>query len=405
LRNYLDLEVLETSYKIFYPDETTLTFYRDSDKTKQELEKFEKGSAQAYDALIEATERFYRISRPLLYSCFTKKSLFRPHLWPLLYKLQAHKSYWQVARRYFKTEALCNAFTFEAMFIGVSPFRAPAFYSIITYSDQTQKIYHPRGGMYQIPKVLESMAKKFGAQFHYDAEIKKISKNNGSLQLATATSNFAADRIVVNADLSYAQSDLLDRKTARSQYSCSVYLLYLGLKQKVEGLEHHNLFFATDVRRNLREIFQDNVVPLDPSFYIHVPTRTDASLAPAGKDIVYILVPVPNLQRFTDNFSDYEGQLREVIFERVKRAVDIQLEELIEVEHRFYPQDFVSRYNIKYGATFGLAHCLSQSAFFRPANFDSKLKNLYYVGASTQPGGGLPPVFRLSLQVRALWLI
>ena len=92
LRNYLDLEVLETSYKIFYPDETTLTVYRDSEKTKQELEKFEKGSAHAYDALIEETKRFYRISRPLLYSCFTKKSLFRPHYWPLLYKLQAHKS-------------------------------------------------------------------------------------------------------------------------------------------------------------------------------------------------------------------------------------------------------------------------------------------------------------------------
>jgi phytoene desaturase len=133
-------------------------------------------------------------------------------------------------------------------------------------------------------------------------------------------------------------------------------------------------------------------MPSDPSFYVHVPTVTDASLAPQGKEIVYILVPVPNLQSPRDDIASNEERLRKAVFSKINKIIGVNLEDLIEVEHRFYPEDFVSRYNLNYGAAFGLSHNLMQSAFFRPPNFDPQVKNLYYVGASTQPGGGLPVV-------------
>ena len=212
-----------------------------------------------------------------------------------------------------------------------------------------------------------------------------------SLGLQTIEGMVPADKIVVNADYAYAQGALLGRGIPRYRYSCSVYLMYLGLKKKIEGLEHHNLFFSQDLDKNLRQIFSQDTVPQDPSFYVHVPTVTDPGLAPEGKDIVYILVPVPNLEH-GDNFGAQEVQLREAVFKRINRYLGIRLEELIEVEHRFYPRDFIIRYNIHNGATFGLAHTLTQSAFFRPANYDARIKGLYYVGASTQPGGGLPVV-------------
>ena len=328
----------------------------------------------------------------MLYDCFTPKAVFNLHYWGLLGKIRAFDSYWQLAKKFFRSDKLCYAFTFEAMFMGVSPFNAPAFYSIISYADHVQKIFHPMGSMYQIPLALEKMAKKFGTRFHYNTQVKKIKSKSGALIIELDGREEVFDKVVVNADYAYAQSELLGRRLPAYKYSCSVYLIYLGLKQKINGFAHHNLFFSNDLKKNLNQIFKEKVMPEDPSFYVHVPTVTDASLAPEGKEIFYILVPVANLEKNKEDISEYEERLRRIIFDKISEKLGSRIEDLIEVEHRFYPKDFIVRYNIKYGATFGLAHNLMQSAFFRPPNFDRKINNLYYVGASTQPGGGLPVV-------------
>jgi len=201
---------------------------------------------------------------------------------------------------------------------------------------------------------------------------------------------------VINADYSYAQSELLNRDIPDYKYSCSVYLIYLGLNKKVPGAAHHSLFFSSDLNKNLNDIFDTGEMPQDPSFYLHVPTATDSSLAPEAKEIFYILVPVANLKKAKEDVSSYEKNIRSMVFGKINKAFGINLEELIEVEHKFYPRDFIDRYNIKFGATFGLAHNLTQSAFFRPPNVSRGLKNIYFTGASTQPGGGLPVVIASS---------
>ena len=390
--DYLTLKALDCSYKIFYHDTETLTVYRDSRKTREELEKIEKGSSKGFAGFIKEIGRIYDEVRPLLYDCFTPRALTHPRYWGLLGKIHALETYWGLAKKFFKTDKLRFAFTFEAMFIGVSPFAAPAFYSIISYADHVQKIFHPMGGMYQIPLAFERLAKNYGARFYYNTEVNAIERDNGSIRLRFKGGERSFNQTVVNADYAYTQSTLLSRHIPEYEYSCSVYLLYLGLKRKVTGLAHHNLFFSSDVIKNLNQIFRDKVMPDDPSFYMHVPTVTDPSLAPEGKDIFYILIPVPNLKNQREDMSGHEARLRKIVFEKINRTAGITTEDLIEVEHRFLPQDFISRYNIRYGATFGLSHTLKQSAFFRPPNFDSQIKGLYFVGASTQPGGGLPVV-------------
>lgn len=396
LEDYLNLKKLDISYHIFFSNGKRMTIYEDKERTKEEIEKIEPGSSCSYEEFIAESGRIYSHVKNLLYACFTKKDAFRPTYWPLILKIKALKSYWQLARKYFHSEELAYAFTFESMFIGVSPFTAPAFYSVITYADHVQKIFHPMGGMYQIPRALERMAKEFGVKFFYDSEISRISKKNGKISLKLNNNEIEADRVVINADYAYARSSLLSENLPKYKYSCSVYLLYLGIKQKIKGLAHHNLFFTSDLRRNLNEIFDRKVFPQDPSFYIHVPTVTDQSLAPKGKDIIYILIPVPNLNGSQQDIGMYEESLKETVLDVLMKRLGIDTKDLIEVEHRFYPRDFISRYNIKYGATFGLSHTLSQSAFFRPANYDSKNRGVYFVGASTQPGGGLPPVIASS---------
>ena len=396
LNDYLNLKVLDINYKIFYPDQDTLTVYKDIQATKQELERLEKNSASAFDKFIQETARIYNQVRPLLYDCFTACRLFNPKYVTLVSKIRALESYWQLAKRFFQSDKLCYAFTFEAMFMGVSPFQAPAFYSVISYTDHVQKIRHPMGGMYEIPLAFERLGKKLKVKFNYSSEVKKIEREKRSFILSVNARERSFDKVVVNADYAYAQSELLARRLPDFKYSCSVYLLYLGLKKKIQGLEHHNLFFSEDLNKNLKQIFQLKIMPEDPSFYIHIPTLTDRSLAPQDKEIFYILIPVPNLKKCRENFLEYEEKIRRVVFNKINNTLGINLEDLIEVEHRFYPHDFIGRYNIKYAATFGLAHNLTQSAFFRPANYDSKLKDLYYVGASTQPGGGLPVVLASS---------
>lgn len=396
LADYLDLKTLDPSYRIFYADGDVFTVHKDSRKTREEVDRLEKGAGKGFDEFVKEVTRLYTKVRPLLYRCFTPAAAANPHNWKLISEIRALESYWQLAQKYFKSEKLCYAFTFEAMFMGVSPFDAPAFYSVISYADHVQKIGHPMGGMYQIPLALEKMAKKFQAEFHYSSEVKEISGFNNTLRLKFADEAKDFDRVVVNADYPYAQTELLKRKIPEYIYSCSVYLIYLGLKKKVSGLAHHNLFFAQDLHKNLRQIFKEKVMPDDPSFYVHVPTATDPSLAPAGKDLVYLLVPVPNLQKPVEDTPRWEEKLRKMVFDRIKNTVGVDLEEEIEVEHKFYPHDFIGRYNIKYAATFGLAHNLTQSAFFRPANFDNKLKGVYFTGASVQPGGGLPVVIASS---------
>jgi phytoene desaturase len=396
LKDYLDFMPLDEHYKIFFHDGSCFTVYRDSEKTKEELEKIEPGSSRAFDAFIAETAGIYDIVRPLMNNCYTKKALINPRYWLLIKKLKALESYWSFAKKFFSSDKLCYAFTFESMFIGVSPFAAPAFYSVITYADHVQKIFHPRGGMYQIPLALEKLCKKFGVRFHFESAVQKIGRTNHSLQLRAAEQDLLYDTIVVNADYPYTQRTLLSRNIPRYDYSCSTYLMYLGLKTKITGLSHHNLLFAQDLKKNVREIFTDKIIPDDPSLYIHVPTVTDPSLAPAGKDIAYLLVPVPNLENPREDFYQHEQRLRKIVFEKIHRMTGISLEELIEVEHTFYPQDFTTRYNLMHGATFGLAHNLLQSAFFRPPNIDTALQGLYYVGGSTQPGGGLPVVLSSS---------
>lgn len=392
LKDYLDLRALDVHYKIFYPDSSYLSVYHDSERTKEDLEKIEAGSGAAYEKFLKETGKIYNLVRPLLYKCFSRKSLLSPRYWPLILKIRPVESYWHLARRFFKSEKLCSAFTFQAMFMGVSPYQAPAFYSMISYADHVQKVWHPMGGMYKIPLALEKMAKKFGAQFNYNAGVKRITRDSRKIILELDRRDVVADRVVVNADYAYAQDELLGRKIPKYKYSCSTYLLYLGLKKKVKGLEHHNLFFSQDLQKNLRQLFKEKTVPDDPSFYVHVPTVTDPTLAPPDKDILYILVPVPNLEDIRADVGREEERLRRAVFERINKVLLLNLEDLIEVEHKFYPLDFIRRYNVKYGASFGLAHNLTQSAFFRPRNFDARIRNLYYVGASTQPGGGLPVV-------------
>ena len=259
ISDYLDLRILDVHYKIFYPDGETLTIYRDSEETERELERIEKGSAKAYRKYINDVASIYKNVESMFYHCYTPAAVLNPAYWGFLAKLKIHKSYWDLAKKYFKSDKLCYAFTFESMFVGVSPFSAPSFYSVISYTDHVHKIYHSMGGMYQIPRVIEGMAKKFGVKFNYSSEIIQIEKKDKEFILRSKEAEFEAHNVVLNADYSYAQEHILTRKIPDFDYSCSVYLIYWGMKKKIPHLAHHNLFFAEELKTSLENIFKNKL--------------------------------------------------------------------------------------------------------------------------------------------------
>jgi len=392
LKEYLDLKELEVNYKIFYPDIDTFTVYKDTARTKEELEKIERGSSRAYDKFKKEVIRIYNKARPLFYRGLEPQVSKNPYYWFLAYDLKACQTYWQLARKFFKSDKLCYAFTFKSMFIGGSPIETPAFYSGVNYSDLVQKLYYPVGGMYQITSALRKMAEKYKVKFNYETEVNKIKDNQSSLSLAVGDKEIDFDKVVASADYPYVQTELLGRDIPDYGYACSAYLIYLGLKRKIRGFQHHNVFLSKDSDRNQSRIFSGEVLSEDPFFYVDVPTITDLSLAPEGKDLFRILVPVPNLKNPKGNMLGFKEGIRRAVFDKIARFTGLPLDDLIEVEYHFYPQDFIGRYNVKYGSAFGLMHNFKQSTCFRPLNFDPQIKGLYYTGASTQPGGGLPLV-------------
>jgi phytoene desaturase len=206
-----------------------------------------------------------------------------------------------------------------------------------------------------------------------------------------------ADVVLCNADLPYAYEKLLDpgvtrlKRAEKLRYTSSGYMLYLGLRRRYEGLQHHNVVFGRDYKGSFDDIFERFRVPEDPSFYVNAPAHTDPSLAPPGKDALYVLVPVPHQHPGLD--WKVEGpKVRAKVFQRMAELGYPELERDIEVERVFTPDDWAATFNLARGSAFGLAQNFFQIGPFRPANQDARVRNLFFVGASTQPGTGLPTV-------------
>jgi phytoene desaturase len=210
-----------------------------------------------------------------------------------------------------------------------------------------------------------------------------------------------ADIVVSNADLPFSyralvpqhmRPDFPNRKLARMRYTASAYMLYLCVDRRYEQLLHHNVYFARDFRANFDAIFKDYTLPADPSLYVCAPTRTDASLAPPGSDQIYVLVPVPHLGRGPIDWNRDEPAFRARVLERLERLGLTDLRKHLVVQRSFTPLEWRSTYNLARGAAFGLGHDFMQVGYLRPGNRAKRIPNLYFVGASTVPGTGVPLV-------------
>jgi phytoene desaturase len=317
---------------------------------------------------------------------------------PLLYQVKPLVNHYANMSAYFDNPRLKAAFSFQDVYMGLSPFEAPATFSLMPYTEQEHGVWYPKGGMYSIVEALMSLARDAGVEFAFDTTVKRIivNRSHASGLILEHNEHITPDIILANADLPYVYNDLLPKdgraeRINRKHYSCSVISFFWGVDKTYESLSPHTLFLADDYRQNFESIIRDLDLPDNPSLYIHAPTRLDPSMAPPGQDTLIAIVPVGHLsENGEQDWENLTDLARRHIFRRLQTLGIPDLEAHIKFETTLTPLSWHKRYNLVKGSTHGLSHNLTQLAYFRPANRHSRYRNLYFVGASTHPGTGLP---------------
>ena len=256
------------------------------------------------------------------------------------------------------------------------------------------------GGMYSIIEALTGIAENWGVRFLYNAPVEQINVQDRKSTGVTLTDGrqLKADIVVANADLPYVYRYLSPGSNAHNQFErkkfgCSAIVFYWGIDKQYPQLGPHNLFMAGDNRQSFDSIFADRTIPEDPNFYIHAPVRVDPSLAPVGQDTLMVAIPVGHINEAEpQDWKDIRDRVRKVVLNRLRQIGIIDMEEHIKFEVRYTPPDWQQRYNLSKGSTHGLSHNLTQMGYLRPHNRHKRYQNLYFVGASTHPGTGLPTV-------------
>ncbi len=400
-RDYLDLVQCQPNYRIHFRDGSDILFSTDLVQMQGELERFEPGSFRRYLNFLALGQEQYQTSVESFVgrNFDSPLDMFTPGNLKKVVAIKAHKRMYADVASQFKDERLRAAFTFQTMYLGISPFKSPAVYELLPYTELAVGVWFPKGGMYAVPLALERAAKELGVKFHYRHAVKEISTDGDRATglVFEDGSSVAADAVVCNADLPWAYKNLLGGSEATLpraeslKYTSSAYMMYLGTKKKYPGLLHHNVIFGGDYRGSFTDIFKNFKVPADPSFYVNAPAHTDPGLAPEGKDSLYVLVPVPHRHPGLD--WRVEGpKIRAHVFRRLAELGHTDLEANVEVERTFTPDDYEFTLNLERGSAFGLSHNFFQVGPFRPKNQDPHVHNLFFVGASTQPGTGVPMV-------------
>ena len=329
-------------------------------------------------------------------------SLINLRLLMVLPFLKPWKSLHAELAGYFKDPRLQLAFTFQSKYLGMSPFQCPSLFSILSFLEYEHGIWHPTGGCNSISRNMARVAQELGVKIQLNTPVEEILfQGRRAVGVRTAQQEQRADAVMVNADFASAITRLVpnslrrrwsDAKVAKKEFSCSTFMLYLGVEGKFDHLAHHNIYVAKDYRRNLDEIERQHVLSEDPSFYVANPACTDPTMAPPGHSALYVLLPVTHQHPNVD-WSKEQRRYRSVALAQLKKLGIVDIEKRIRFERVVTPADWESKVDVYRGATFNLAHSFSQMLHLRPQNRFEEFDGMYLVGGGTHPGSGLPVIF------------
>jgi len=396
----LELRPVDPTYRLVFDDGSELSLTSDMTAMRAQLERIEPGSFDGLERYLRSGARHYRV--------VAEKMVDREFRWPTDYlrlgalgdlaRGELLSNHYRRMSAYFAAPRLKSAFTFQDLYVGLSPFDAPAILSLLSYTELAHGVWYPVGGMYSVVEALVGLARDAGVKFDFGSPVERIvTDGNRALGAALVGGSLVkADVVLANADLPYVYERLLPHdgmaaQLSRKQFSCSSISFFWGVDKPFTALHPHTLFLADDYRENFDSIVRDHTLPADPSVYVHAPARLDASAAPSGRDTITAIVPVGHMRGDgPDDWSERRDQAREHVFRRLRTIGIADLRDHITFEEAFTPPTWATRHNLAKGATHGLAHTLAQMGWLRPRNRHDRFRNLYFAGASTHPGTGVP---------------
>ena len=402
MRDDIDLRPTDPFYRIRFHDGETFDYSGDVAAMRARIARIHPGDVEGYDRFMRESEAIYRVGFEQLGDAPFNSPLDMARIAGDLVRLRGYKSVYNLVSQYFRDEKLRAIFSFHPLLIGGSPFRATAIYCLIAYLEKRFGVHSVMGGTGRLVAGLVDLIEGQAGEIRYGEAVQSIVVESGVAKGVTLASGrfVSSDIVVSNADSAWTYRHLLplsarrrwtDRKIERSHYSMGLFVWYFGTRKKYDDVAHHTILMGPRYRELLSDIFQRKILAPDFSLYLHRPTATDPSLAPAGCDAFYVLSPVPNLAGGQD-WSAEAAPYRQKIERALEASILPGLSSEIATSRVTTPQDFEDNLCSFRGAAFGLEPVLTQSAWFRPHNRSEDVRNLFLVGAGTHPGAGLPGV-------------
>ena len=392
---------LDPMYRLRFADGRTFDASAHVERLKAEVARLDPADAAGVERYLADNRAKFEAFRPVLQKPFLGLGAF---LDPAMAKALPYLRPWATVDgdlgRWFRNPDVRLAFSFQSKYLGMSPFKCPSLFTILAHIEYGHGVWHPLGGCNAIPRAMAGCLARMGVPLRLAEPVEEITfQGRRATDVRTAKGAYPADAVVVNADFAAAMRRMVpnhlrrrwtDERIAAKGYSCSTFMLYLGVEGTFPDLAHHTIALARDYARNIRDI-EAGQAPAEPSIYVQNGSVTDPSLAPAGHSALYVLVPVGNLAAGTD-WRAIAPAYREMVLDRVSDLVGRPIRPLVRTEVMTTPQDWEAT-GIHLGATFNLAHNLGQMLHNRPRNRFEDVDGVYLTGGGTHPGSGLPTIF------------
>lgn len=400
--DYLDAYPLDPMYRLSFT-QASLDITSNHEVMRQRIAAAFPGEEQGFERFLRGEESRFARMKPCLEKPYSRfYTMFSKNMLRAIPYLGIGRSVHDMLSNYYAEETLRTCFCFQTKYLGMSPWECPGAFTMIPLIEHKYGIYHVRGGLSEISQAMTKAVLEEGGEIHYQAPVKQVlvkGRRAVGVELETGE-KIDADIVIINADFAHAMTHLfapgvLRKYTAetlrKKAYSCSTFMLYLGL-DRLYPEPHHTIVFAEDYRRNIEDIALRKCLSENFSVYVRNASITDPTLAPAGKSAVYVLVPTPNNTSGID-WNACRQEMRQKTLDIIKKRTSMaDIEKHIEAEHIITPGDWEAN-DVYLGATFNLAHTLNQMLYFRPHNAFEELAQCYLVGGGTHPGSGLPTIY------------
>jgi phytoene desaturase len=402
-KDYIKLYPLKIWYQFVFEDKSKFDYSGNEMEMKNQIEKLSKEDVKGYEKLVNFTKKIFDKGFTELANISFDKPFVMMRQFPALLKLKSYKSVYSLVSSYIKNEKLRRMLSMHPLLVGGNPFTTTSIYGLILYLEKKWGIHYSMGGTGNIIKGFEKLMKEIGIEVLKNSEVTKIISNNNKItgvQINNQT-KVDTDNVICNADPPAVYEKLLNDNTNNSflfkwkknrmEYSMGLFVYYFGTKKIYDNVEHHTIKFGNKYKEHLDNIFDKKKLNNDISYYLHRPSATDKSMAPEGNDCFYVLVPVPNNQSKID--WNLEGEkMKNLVIDKMEKDLMPNLKENIVEDFYLTPDYFENDLNTKFGSGFSIQPKFTQSAYFRFHNKSEIYDGLYFVGAGTHPGAGVPGV-------------